>query len=51
MRIRKTRFEELVEKNKQELMEDEELLAKLERRLEQKQIDLVARKRKQLKMT
>lgn len=51
MRTRKTRFEELVEKNRQELLEDEELLAKLERRLEKKQTDMVARKRNQLKVT
>ncbi|MDY0406035.1 FbpB family small basic protein [Virgibacillus sp. 179-BFC.A HS] len=51
MRLRKTRFEELVEQNKRELLQDKEQLTRLELRLEKKQTELVAQKRKQLKLT
>ncbi len=45
MRPKTLNFEQLVKKNKQELLEDEHSITRIEKKLESKQIELVEKKR------
>ncbi|WP_121639986.1 FbpB family small basic protein [Virgibacillus sp. Bac330] len=45
MRPKTLNFEQLVKRNKQELLEDEHSISRIEKKLESKQIELVEKKR------
>ncbi|MBS7429860.1 FbpB family small basic protein [Virgibacillus pantothenticus] len=45
MRPKTLNFEQLVKKNKQELLEDEHSISRIEKKLEKKQMELVEKKR------
>ncbi|RKQ37972.1 FbpB family small basic protein [Oceanobacillus halophilus] len=49
MRARSINFEQLVQQNKQEILEDKKRIKQIEMRLEKKQEDLVKRKLQEMK--
>lgn len=51
MRPKMFNFEQLVQENRQALLEDEKRVKQIEMRLEKKQTDLVSNKRKDIKFS